>query len=313
MAAYRVYNSVAASDRENHLPSFGAKLKTEREKRAITLDQISGATKIGTRMLQALEEENFDVLPGGIFNKGFVRAYARFVGIDEDQAVADYLEASGEGPVLPPDEKLVAEIAAAKASQSRPVDRQIQWEWLAGGLLVIALALFLWSRSHRKPEETQPAETASQTTGGAVARSEGSHPTNPAPTPVSAPQTSTPQAKVATPTPLPVATKSQVTPGQPSAAASPGEFTLIILAREDSWISASADGKALFEDTLIAESQRAVHARNEITIKAGNVGALDFVFNGKKLPSQGDYGEVKTLGFNPNGLLPQAPSKPSTP
>lgn len=100
---------------------------------------------------------------------------------------------------------------------------------------------------------------------------------------------------------------------QPSAAASPGEFTLVILAREDSWISASADGKALFEETLIAESQRAVHARSEVIIKAGNIGALDFVFNGKKLPSQGDYGEVKTLSFNPSGLLPKAPSKPSNP
>ena len=78
------------------MPSFGERLKLERVKRAITLEQISSSTKIGTRMLQALEEENFDQLPGGIFNKGFVRAYARHVGLDEDQAVADYLEASGQ-------------------------------------------------------------------------------------------------------------------------------------------------------------------------------------------------------------------------
>ena len=83
------------------MPSFGEKLKMEREKRKITLDQISASTKIGTRMLQALEEDKFNQLPGGIFNKGFVRAYARFVGLDEDQTVADYLQASGDAPPVP--------------------------------------------------------------------------------------------------------------------------------------------------------------------------------------------------------------------
>ena len=74
------------------MPSFGEKLKLEREKRKITLEQISVSTKIGTRMLQALEEDRFNQLPGGIFNKGFVRAYSRFIGLDEDQVVADYLK-----------------------------------------------------------------------------------------------------------------------------------------------------------------------------------------------------------------------------
>ena len=80
------------------LPSFGEKLKQEREKRKITLEQISVSTKIGTRMLQALEENKFNQLPGGIFNKGFVRAYSRVVGLDEDQTVADYMQASGDAP-----------------------------------------------------------------------------------------------------------------------------------------------------------------------------------------------------------------------
>src|ERR1700720_541778 len=75
--------------------SFGARLKREREQRKITLDDISLATKIGTRFLTALEEEHFDQLPGGIFNKGFVRAYARCLHMNEDQAIADYIAATG--------------------------------------------------------------------------------------------------------------------------------------------------------------------------------------------------------------------------
>ena len=73
--------------------AFGERMQRERELRGVTLDEISVVTKIGTRSLKALEEEDFDKLPGGIFNKGFVRAYARYLGIDPDEAVADYLAA----------------------------------------------------------------------------------------------------------------------------------------------------------------------------------------------------------------------------
>src|SRR5271170_1289695 len=74
------------------------RLKQEREKQSVTLDDISLSTKISTRMLRALEEEQFDQLPGGIFNKGFIRAYARCLRMDEDQAIADYLAATTIGP-----------------------------------------------------------------------------------------------------------------------------------------------------------------------------------------------------------------------
>src|SRR6202140_4108381 len=87
-----------ALDQEIVLPSFGEKLKLEREKRNITLDQVSVSTKIGLRMLRALEENQFSQLPGGIFNKGFVRAYSRVVGLDEEQTIADHLQASGDAP-----------------------------------------------------------------------------------------------------------------------------------------------------------------------------------------------------------------------
>src|SRR5271155_3741441 len=86
------------------LGAFGEKLRKQREQQGITLDAISSTTKISTRMLRALEEEHFDQLPGGVFNKGFVRAYARQVGLDEQEAVADYLAASQiQQPSAPPD------------------------------------------------------------------------------------------------------------------------------------------------------------------------------------------------------------------
>jgi cytoskeleton protein RodZ len=71
--------------------SFGERMKREREMRAITIEQIAESTKIGSRMLHALEHEDFAKLPGGIFNKGFVRAYAKYLGLDEEQAVTDFM------------------------------------------------------------------------------------------------------------------------------------------------------------------------------------------------------------------------------
>lgn len=86
--------------------SFGERLRREREMRGVSLDDIADATKIGTRLLRAMEEEHFELLPGGIFNKGFVRAYAKYLGLNEEEAVADYLEAAGESA---PDPRLIAE------------------------------------------------------------------------------------------------------------------------------------------------------------------------------------------------------------
>src|SRR5437016_1755861 len=93
------------SFREGALGSFGERLEHERSKRGVTLQDMADATKISSRMLRALETEEFEKLPGGIFNRGFVRAYARHLGIDDDAAVADYNAAeagkhNGSGPAL---------------------------------------------------------------------------------------------------------------------------------------------------------------------------------------------------------------------
>jgi len=79
--------------------AFGDKLRKQREQRGIALDAISNTTKISTRMLRAIEDEHFDQLPGGVFNKGFVRAYARQVGLDEEEVVTDYLTALRESQI----------------------------------------------------------------------------------------------------------------------------------------------------------------------------------------------------------------------
>ena len=70
---------------------FGDKFRKAREKKEISLDDVSNVTKISSRMLRAIEEEHFDQLPGGVFNKGFIRAYAKHLGLDAEEAVTEYL------------------------------------------------------------------------------------------------------------------------------------------------------------------------------------------------------------------------------
>jgi len=75
--------------------SFGERLKRERELREVTLEEITSATRIGPRFLEALENEEWEKLPGGVFNRGFVRSVARYLGLDEEVLLGEYDLAHG--------------------------------------------------------------------------------------------------------------------------------------------------------------------------------------------------------------------------
>jgi cytoskeleton protein RodZ len=313
--------------RETGLPSFGEKLKLEREKRKITLEQISGSTKIGIRMLQALEEDKFNQLPGGIFNKGFVRAYSRCVGLDEDQTVADYLQASGDAPPVSTEiaaredgaRENAENVSRLEAISDAPA-RQLPWGLLAALLLVIALALSIWSYRRREEarQSVQPTPTtaATQVSGGSSEdRGAGSPSTG---SPGSGVQTAPAPASASSGKPSSVVPKTPqgLAPQNLAAAApaaAPGEFTVVVHAREESWISVTADGSTFSSELLAAGSERAIRGRKEIIVKVGNAGGVDFRFNGKKLDIGGELGEVKIVTFGPSGMLANAPAPPSTP
>ena len=93
------------------MSNFGSTFKKGRESKGISLDRIAAETRISTRFLLAIENEEFNLLPGGIFNRGFVRTYAEKVGLDPDQAVADY-------------ERLVAVREPAETATPAPTNRK---------------------------------------------------------------------------------------------------------------------------------------------------------------------------------------------
>jgi len=85
-----VTDRLKATDRGMARGNFGERLKRERELREVTLEEITQATRIGPRFLGALENEEWDKLPGGVFNRGFVRSIAHYLGLDEEAFLAEY-------------------------------------------------------------------------------------------------------------------------------------------------------------------------------------------------------------------------------
>lgn len=445
------------------MQGFGDKLRKQREQRGLTLEAISSTTKISTRMLRALEEENFSQLPGGVFNKGFVRAYARQVGLDEEESVADYLAALSEsqakmqslapdlrsgkapgrvpqsltrvphetatdaGPDAPsaslaveqnplatdrrlgqdrrsdegrriearrgedrssPDRNREDFIPAEHGSESQDCDverrepwqvenrpaaellsaahredqtearqsaaqgfttgtfgesvansrARIPWGTVSAALLIVCLGVAFWSiRRHRHPAplaEVVPART-SQATPAMLKSSSATRPNSigenetvrglakpervsaaqkPAATKgsanasyISAANAVTKSLSPSDSAPGTSASSSPITPNAraiPAAAVvkTPAVFTLLIRAEETSWVSITADGKLVAEETLIAPAEKSIRANNQIVVKTGNAAGVSFLLNAKEIPASGNEGEVKTYTFGISGM-----------
>jgi cytoskeletal protein RodZ len=133
--------------------SFGEELKRERELREITLREVSESTKISLRYLEALERNAFESLPGGVFNRGFVRAYSQFIGIDPESTVDAYIQQ--ENNQLGQHRRDGKRAGTQSASPKRFV-----WLWWILGILVVgAVAYWGWTRwqGQQDPTATQSA------------------------------------------------------------------------------------------------------------------------------------------------------------
>ena len=307
--------------------SFGDKLKKEREQRSVSLDDIALSTKIGTRMLRALEEEKFEQLPGGIFNKGFVRAYARHLGLDEEQTIADYLSALDESQAIAaPAEEAITPMPEPKVERLRhsvqdakKAANEIPWGLLALALLLVALALASWSYYHRTSEKNKSdsvptADVAPTSQGDAGDLGSGLLPQKPA-GPGKAPTSPIPAKEQAGGQSVPIAQAALHATGVGDATTLPGMFTVLLKGNdnlEECWVSIVADGAPPVEATLVRPYERIIQAKNEVVLKVGSAGALDIFFNGRKLPSQGEIGTVRTLTFHADGLQALPPTMETT-
>ena len=295
--------------------TFGDKLKRERELRGVTLEEIAGATKIGTRALKALEEEHFEQLPGGIFNKGFVRAYAKFLGLDEEQAVSDFVAAQGEQQPTPKSD-VMAKMAAQAEATRRAEYAATAGEnggksnklWITFAVLVLLTAGIAAGIRYRKmkqeaaqaaqPKVTVPAQvqattppppstTAPDTTSAAPTDPNATSTTLPSSAGASLTPNTAGQTTTAAPTNATPAATSNPTTKPDTAVAKPGDsgakgaIELQIHVSRATWLSVQADGKEATTETLRDSATKTIVAQDRVVITTGN--SVDVTCNGKPL------------------------------
>ena len=126
------------------MSGFGNRFKSARESTDLTLEQIAQETRISARFLRAIEEESFQDLPGGLFNRGFIRKYANRLGIDGEQCVSEYKELVREADA---DEKEAVSKASVGIFEGHVLPIAI------GSLIVLLVLFYVFARATGMPTE----------------------------------------------------------------------------------------------------------------------------------------------------------------
>lgn len=264
------------------MTSLGENLRREREMRGVTLEEISASTKISVRFLKALENEDLAQIPGGIFTRSFIRAYAKYLGLDEDHVMAEY-------HLLVPKEK---ETDLTRITTSRPPSKK---EGARGPLLAVLVAAVLLGSGYllyhytRASTEIKPTAPATAPAASAPA----------APSPVPEP------SAAGTQVPGPIEQQGGTSP--PQAATMPGQqtaemLTLQVAATERVWVAVDADGKMVLQRVLAPGEIETLQARESFDVTTGNAQGTVFTLNGETLKPMGRRGEVKTFRLTVNDI-----------
>ncbi|MDX2044288.1 MAG: DUF4115 domain-containing protein [Acidobacteriota bacterium] len=236
------------------MASLGEQLKKAREERGVTIRDIAASTHLGARFLQAIENDDYKILPGGVFNRAFVRKFARQVGMDEEQAVRLYEEQLRESGGEPEKSSYLGlgDEMEAKASSGNSA--------LLTGILIVLLgaigaAVYLAFFRGADSPETSPVA-------------------------------------ISTPTPQPTATPSPVESpnASPSPTVSPtpedisGLRVQLIANLDDCWVSFRTDGGKNEQVTILKGETREFLANEKISfMRLGNLPALNVLVNGRRI------------------------------
>jgi cytoskeleton protein RodZ len=258
-------------------------LKLAREQKKITLQQIADQTHIILRQLENLEEGRYSQLPGGMYNRAFLRAYCECLGLDATRFLARY-----EAETPPPPEKPVI----LKPRNRRPLPQRSSLSpvviWSAMLLISIASLLYsrkwiaevfapYFSRSQEMVLAKPPVPNLPQSQPAAA--SVENHPVAPAD---QAPAPSIPAA-------LPTSE-----PKEPSAGALRLEFEVV----QKCWVSVSRDGDRVLVKLLEPGEDLAFDAVEKFYVILGNAGGVRLKINGKRAKPPGNSGEVVKMMIN---------------
>lgn len=247
------------------MSTFGENLRREREMRGVSLEEIRDATKIGMRALKAMEDDQFEKLPGGIFTRSFIRTYAKYLGLDEEKIMAEFQL------VAPPSAQ---QADLNKISQQRTLPTK-ERSWM-GLIVVLVLALvaaggygyYRYAKTPGKSSHPPAQSTAPQT-----------------------PSTSSGQPAGASPgTALPEVGSSGSTAAVPQSG-----LVLQIAATETAWVAVSADGKPQGQRTMEPNEIETYRADNSFDVLTGNAEGIILTLNGKTLDPLGRQGETKRV------------------
>jgi cytoskeleton protein RodZ len=259
---------------------FGEGLKRERELRGVSRDEVCTATRIGSRYLEALENEQWGTLPGGVFNRGFVRAVARFLGLDEDDLLAEYDHAISE-----PAPHIETSVTSRVQQEPHRTRTALLVLLASLGLIVLLGTGWVGWRWHY--------HALRQATNDRI--------------PVSSIVQAASQPK-ATPATVSVDV-SKTASMPPTASASPSGIEaqgleLKIEAGKETFVTVSTDGTDAFEGSMIAGQSRTFMAQNVISISAKDAGALLLELNGQTLAPLGPPGQPGNLTLTRSNLKP---------
>lgn len=257
--------------------SIGEKLREERLRLGFSIEQISETTKINPSLLEAIEANELERLPGAFFTRSFIRQYAHALGIDAAELEPELERIAAAEDALTRESEFEREAISVP-----PVDSGIgrsRTPRSLGALATFVLILaacsglyILWQRSRQAP----PPETAAAPQIQQVHAEPG---------PAVTPAVEQPQA------PAPPPAEPQLSP-----------VKVQIRARAPSWVRLAADGHLVFSGTLQTDETRAVEAQQLIELRTGNAAGLEVIWNGKPAGPLGAEGQVRNAEFTPSGF-----------
>jgi cytoskeleton protein RodZ len=284
--------------------NFGERLRRERELREVSLEEISVATKISGRYLNALENEDWSKLPGGVFARGFVRSIGRYLGLDEESLLGDYDLARSKMP----------------ARMAPPPFEPLPWQaprWVppvAGAiifLLLVAGLIYGWMRiyvRHKTPVNAVAAVVRTPEPAASASPASSSAP-NPVPNPAQstaatpAPATTTTAAPASAPADKPAsATPAAEEKNPPAFEGTPGPLKLTVSTSAATRVRITADGQVKFDAQMPAGENLSFTAKTEFVVSAQDSSAVLLDLNGQAMPPIGAPGSSGTIRLGRKNL-----------